>query len=81
MGLPRAVHTHEQMPGDIVVTLPGAFHSGFSTGMNFGEAINWGTASWIRAFSAPPNSPCQCRENLAFDPSLWNRFRCQLMST
>ena len=79
MRIPNIVHTHDQEPGDIVITLPGAFHSGFSTGMNFGEAINWGTADWIRAFEYPPNSPCKCRPNLSFDERLWRRMRCQLL--
>ena len=32
IGLSRVVHTHDQQPGDVVVTLPGAFHAGFSAG-------------------------------------------------
>ena len=30
----------------MIVTFPGAYHSGFSTGLNIGEAVNFATQSW-----------------------------------
>jgi hypothetical protein len=35
------------MPGEYILTFPGAYHSGFSTGLNIGEAVNFVSKSWI----------------------------------
>ena len=35
------------MPGEFILTFPGAYHAGFSTGLNIGEAVNFVTYSWI----------------------------------
>lgn len=37
-----------QQPGEFVVTLPGSYHAGFSTGLNIGEAVNFASADWIK---------------------------------
>jgi histone demethylase JARID1 len=36
-----------QRPGEFVITFPGAYHGGFSTGLNIGEAVNFVTKSWF----------------------------------
>ena len=36
-----------QRPGEFVVTYPGSYHGGFSTGLNVGEAVNFVTKSWF----------------------------------
>ena len=36
-----------QHEGEFVVTFPRAFHGGFSTGPNIGEAVNFATHDWI----------------------------------
>lgn len=35
------------MPGEYILTFPGAYHAGFSTGLNIGEAVNFVTKSWF----------------------------------
>lgn len=35
------------MPGEYILTFPGAYHSGFSTGLNIGEAVNFVSKSWF----------------------------------
>jgi hypothetical protein len=36
-----------QMPGEFILTFPGAYHAGFSTGLNIGEAVNFVSKSWF----------------------------------
>lgn len=36
-----------QKPGEYILTLPGAYHAGFSTGLNIGEAVNFATRAWF----------------------------------
>jgi hypothetical protein len=41
------VHKITQHEGEFIVTFPRAFHGGFSTGPNVGEAVNFATPDWI----------------------------------
>ena len=36
-----------QMPGEFILTFPGSYHAGFSTGLNIGEAVNFVSKSWF----------------------------------
>jgi len=42
-----SVYKTLQQPGEFVVTLPGAYHAGFSTGFNIGEAVNFAEDTWF----------------------------------
>jgi hypothetical protein len=35
------------MPGEYILTFPGSYHAGFSTGVNIGEAVNFVSRSWF----------------------------------
>ena len=35
------------MPGEYILTCPGSYHAGFSTGLNIGEAVNFVSKSWF----------------------------------
>ncbi|KAL7693703.1 putative JmjC domain, JmjN domain, Zinc finger, C5HC2-type [Plasmopara halstedii] len=41
------VYTIVQQPGEIIVTFPKAYHSGFSEGFNCNEAVNFALPNWI----------------------------------
>jgi len=63
-----------QTPGSFVVTLPGAYHAGFSHGFNCGEAVNFASADWL-----VPGRECRdlYRKNrrppvIALDKLVWN---------
>ena len=75
------VHTHEQVEGDMVVTLPCAYHCGFSRSLNFGEAVNYATDKWLRSTPQAPNS--QCILHNPFTPIIpaakWRTLRSQLL--
>ena len=36
-----------QKPGEYILTMPGSYHAGFSTGLNIGEAVNFATKAWF----------------------------------
>ncbi|KRX22377.1 Lysine-specific demethylase 4E, partial [Trichinella nelsoni] len=36
-----------QLPGEFILTYPGAYHSGFNLGFNCAEAVNFAMKSWI----------------------------------
>lgn len=37
-----------QHPGEYILTFPGSYHAGFSTGVNIGEAVNFVSQSWLK---------------------------------
>ena len=78
----RSVHKHSQLPGDLVVTLPGSYHSGFSTQMNYGEATNYATEHWLASFETPPISLCYLHNEstLTFQAAKWKTMQRQLCS-
>ena len=44
-GIP--VYKAYQSAGELIVTFPGAFHTGFSNGYNIAEAVNLATPDWV----------------------------------
>lgn len=48
-----------QRPGQFIITLPGAYHSGFNFGINEAEAINFGCDTWLEHF--PKFKTCNCK--------------------
>lgn len=41
------VYKLNQKPGEMIVTLPGVYHAGFSNSFNLAEAVNLATSDWI----------------------------------
>ena len=36
-----------QQKGDMIITVPGVYHSGINTGWNLNEVVNFGTQNWL----------------------------------
>ena len=51
-----------QMPGEFIITLPGAYHAGFNHGYNIAEATNFATYKWINNYGKI-SKRCICRPN------------------
>lgn len=60
-----------QKPGEFVVTLPGSYHSGFSTGLNIGEAVNFASKSWLPFGAKAQNIYRLTREKIPVFPVEW----------
>lgn len=73
----------KQKVGDIMITPPGGLHSGFNTGLNVAESVNfmtWDLPGWQRSKSAMEYylaSKCEsCNRHVYFDvPVLLLRFK------
>jgi hypothetical protein len=53
------------------LTLPGAYHSGFSTGLNIGEAVNFASKSWIKHGVQAQTIYRRSREKIPVFPYEW----------
>ena len=60
-----------QRPGEFIVTFPGSYHGGFSTGLNIGEAVNFITKSWFPYGQKCQNIYRQSRERIPVFPIEW----------
>ena len=58
---------HIQRPGEFIVTLSSAYHTGFNFGFNIAEAVNFCTPEWLPLF--PKFKRCKCHiNNVYIDP-------------
>lgn len=60
-----------QRPGEFVLTFPGSYHAGFSTGLNIGEAVNFATKTWIQYGLRCQNIYRMSRERIPVFPIDW----------
>jgi len=60
-----------QRPGEFVVTYPGSYHAGFSTGLNIGEAINFCTSQWFNYGIKCQTIYRESRERIPVFPIEW----------
>ena len=54
-----------------MLTLPGSYHAGFSTGLNIGEAVNFATHSWIQHGQKCQEIYRKTREKIPVFPLEW----------
>lgn len=52
------VHKIEHKQGEFICVFGGAYHTGFNFGFNIAEAVNYGTADWLR--QVIDTKPCKC---------------------
>jgi len=50
-----------QKPGEFIITLSSAYHTGFNFGFNIAEAVNFCTHDWLPMF--PKFRRCTCQNN------------------
>ena len=60
-----------QRPGEFILTFPGSYHSGFSTGLNIGEAVNFTTKTWFPYGMKCQNIYRMSRERIPVFPIEW----------
>ena len=60
-----------QMPGEYIMTFPGSYHAGFSTGLNIGEACNFMSKSWLKHGVACQDIYRKTREKIGVFPMEW----------
>ena len=60
-----------QMPGEYVLTFPGSYHAGFSTGLNIGEAVNFVSKSWFKHGFECQDIYRKSREKIPVFPIEW----------
>jgi histone demethylase JARID1 len=60
-----------QRPGEFIVTYPGSYHAGFSTGLNIGEAVNFATKTWFEYGRKCQDIYRRSRERIPVFPIEW----------
>ena len=60
-----------QQPGEFVLTMPGSYHSGFSMGLNIGEAVNFASKSWLSFGARAQTIYRKTREKIPVFPFEW----------
>ena len=60
-----------QKPGEFILTLPGSYHAGFSTGLNIGEAVNFATRAWFEYGPKCQEIYRRTREKIPVFPIEW----------
>lgn len=60
-----------QKAGEFILTLPGSYHSGFSTGINIGEAVNFASRSWLKFGEKCKEIYRKTREKIPVFPFEW----------
>ena len=60
-----------QMPGEYILTFPGSYHAGFSTGLNIGEAVNFVSKSWLKHGFECQDIYRKSREKIPVFPIEW----------
>lgn len=60
-----------QRPGEFILTFPGSYHGGFSTGLNVGEAVNFATKTWFSFGQKCQQFYRSTRERIPVFPMEW----------
>ena len=74
-----------QMPGDLVLTMPGAYHAGFAHGFSVAESSNFSDAVWLETGRRAAHRMAQAGVQPAFDIAQltadWNQAQADSAET